>query len=118
MEANRKLQAMLATEREAACAAGARADVELRTDNHKLQVLATTPSPSPSLKPNSSPNSNLHPTPIPDSTLTFGAQPWPSAYPRAGDAGHDPELPRRDGRPGAAAQATDRAAAAARGGES
>ena len=47
MEANRKLQAMLATEREAACAAGARADVELRTDNHKLQVLATTPNPSP-----------------------------------------------------------------------
>ena len=77
MEANRKLQAMLATEREAACAAGARADVELRTDNHKLQVLATTPSPSPSpsLKPNSNPNSN--PNPIPDSTLTFGAQPWP-----------------------------------------
>ena len=44
METNRKLQAMLATERKAASAAGAQPDVELRTDNHKLQAapLATT----------------------------------------------------------------------------
>lgn len=45
METNRKLQAMLATERKAASAAGAQADVELRMDNYKLQAtLATTQS--------------------------------------------------------------------------